>query len=148
MSGSEQKILGAISKTKNMPIVDIIVEALQKLNLGRGGTSLQAIKQYIRDSRHDLDPEKSNKVLKKALKKALADGLIVQIKGNGAVGSFRLGNKFTTKKVEKTEAETVPTRKVGRPRKEQLKENHNKAVIKKRARLPKSEPQRSTKAKK
>ena len=55
----------------------------------RGGSSVQAIKKFIA-SNYQLDAEKISPFIKRYLKKAVASGLLVQTKGKGACGSFRL----------------------------------------------------------
>jgi hypothetical protein len=55
----------------------------------RGGSSLQAIKKYIA-ANYKVDSEKLSPFIKKYLKTAVASGELVQTKGKGASGSFRL----------------------------------------------------------
>ena len=55
----------------------------------RGGSSVQAIKKFIA-ANYQLDSEKISPFIKRYLKKAVASGLLVQTKGKGACGSFRL----------------------------------------------------------
>jgi hypothetical protein len=55
----------------------------------RGGSSLQAIKKYIA-ANYKVDSEKLSPFIKKYLKSAVASGELVQTKGKGASGSFRL----------------------------------------------------------
>jgi hypothetical protein len=66
----------------------------------RGGSSLQAIKKYIA-ANYKVDSEKLSPFIKKYLKTAVASGELVQTKGKGASGSFRLA-------AAKPEKETVP----------------------------------------
>jgi hypothetical protein len=55
----------------------------------RGGSSLQAIKKYIA-ANYKVDSEKLSPFIKKYLKSAVASGELVQTKGKGASGSFKL----------------------------------------------------------
>jgi hypothetical protein len=55
----------------------------------RGGSSLQAIKKYIA-ANYKVDSEKLAPFIKKYLKTAVVSGELVQTKGKGASGSFRL----------------------------------------------------------
>lgn len=55
----------------------------------RGGSSLQAIKKYI-SATYKVDAEKIAPFIKKYLKSAVDSGALVQTKGKGAAGSFKL----------------------------------------------------------
>ncbi|XP_021201719.3 histone H1.1, embryonic-like [Helicoverpa armigera] len=66
----------------------MINQALMDLN-SRKGVSLYAIKKYIQE-KYNVDTEKLNFHMKKYLKKAVEEGKIVQMKGIGASGSFKL----------------------------------------------------------
>lgn len=57
----------------------------------RGGSSLQAIKKYVA-STYKVDAEKLAPFIKKYLKAAVANGELVQTKGKGASGSFKLAS--------------------------------------------------------
>jgi hypothetical protein len=71
----------------------------------RGGSSLQAIKKYIA-ANYKVDSEKLSPFIKKYLKFAVASGELVQTKGKGASGSFRLA----AAKPEKVAVNDAPTR--------------------------------------
>ena len=71
----------------------------------RGGSSLQAIKKYIA-ANYKVDSEKLSPFIKKYLKTAVASGELVQTKGKGASGSFKLA----APKTEKAAAPTAPAR--------------------------------------
>ena len=58
----------------------------------RGGSSLHAIKKYIA-ANYKADAEKLAPLIKKYLKSAVATGTLVQPKGKGASGSFKLAAK-------------------------------------------------------
>lgn len=93
----------------------MIVQALVDLK-SRKGVSLYAIKKYIAE-RYNVDTEKLNYHIKKSIKSAVEDKTIIQTKGIGATGSFRLApikeNKPKTKKPkkEKTEKTNDPEKK-------------------------------------
>ncbi|XP_038217602.1 histone H1.1, embryonic-like [Zerene cesonia] len=66
----------------------------------RKGTSLYAIKKFISE-KYQVDAEKISYIIKKYLKTAVEAGTIIQIKGIGASGSFKLAtikNKIEKKK--------------------------------------------------
>jgi hypothetical protein len=78
----------------------MVVNAIKSLK-ERGGSSLQAIKKYIA-ANYKVDSEKLSPFIKKYLKTAVASGELVQTKGKGASGSFKLA-------AAKTEKAVVPT---------------------------------------
>ncbi|EAT35970.1 AAEL011906-PA [Aedes aegypti] len=70
------------------PVNDMVVAALNALK-ERHGTSLQAVKKYI-GANYKCDLTKLSPFIKKALKSGVAKGALVQTKGTGASGSFKL----------------------------------------------------------
>jgi hypothetical protein len=82
----------------------MVVNAISSLK-ERGGYSLQAIKKYIA-ANYKVDSEKLSPFIKKYLKTAVASGELVQTKGKGASGSFKLA----AVKTEKPAAAAAPTR--------------------------------------
>jgi len=66
----------------------MVANAIKSLK-ERGGSSLQAIKKYIA-ANYKVDSEKLSPFIKKYLKTAVASGELVQTKGKGASGSFKL----------------------------------------------------------
>ncbi|KDR09288.1 histone H1-like [Zootermopsis nevadensis] len=69
---------------------EMVVNAIKSLK-ERGGSSLQAIKKYIA-ANYKVDSEKLAPFIKKYLKTAVASGELVQTKGKGASGSFKLSS--------------------------------------------------------
>lgn len=67
---------------------DMVLAAIKNLK-ERGGSSLQAIKKYIA-ANYKVDAEKLAPFIRKCLKSAVASGTLVQTKGKGASGSFKL----------------------------------------------------------
>ena len=74
----------------------MVNNAIQNLK-ERGGSSLQAIKKYI-TATYKVDAEKFAPFIKKYLKSSVASGALVQTKGKGASGSFKLASTAVTKK--------------------------------------------------
>lgn len=70
------------------PVNDMVVAALKTLK-ERHGTSLQAVKKYI-GANYQCDVTKLSTFIKKSLKNGVANGKLVQTKGTGASGSFKL----------------------------------------------------------
>ncbi|CAL1282307.1 unnamed protein product [Larinioides sclopetarius] len=94
----------------------------------RGGSSLQAIKKHI-SSEYKVDIDRLTPFIKKYLKSAVAAGTLVQTKGKGANGSFKLSAsgqktkepKKTVKKVKKEGAASpkkakAPAKKTAKPK--------------------------------
>lgn len=76
--------------------------AIQNLK-ERGGSSLQAIKKYI-SATYKIDGEKFAPFIRKYLKASVISGALVQTKGKGASGSFKLASTAVTKKAVSTTA--------------------------------------------
>ncbi|CAH2084220.1 unnamed protein product [Euphydryas editha] len=94
---------------KKMSTKEMIHQALVDLK-SRKGTSLQAIKKYIED-KYKVDVEKINYLIKKNIKQSVELGTIVQVKGVGASGSFKLGaGKDKLDKKKKIEKKTEQTK--------------------------------------
>jgi histone H1/5 len=84
------------------PVAEMVIAAITALK-ERGGSSLQAIKKYLA-ANYKVEPEKLAQFIKKFIKAAVINGTLVQVKGKGASGSFKLAKaagekKKTTKKV-------------------------------------------------
>ncbi|XP_045522914.1 histone H1-like [Pieris brassicae] len=73
---------------------DMVNSAIKELK-ERSGSSLQAIKKYIA-SNYSLDAERLAPFIRKYLKRAVASGTLIQTKGKGASGSFKIDSKSGT----------------------------------------------------
>ena len=73
---------------KKITTKEMIHQALVDLK-SRKGTSMYAIKKYI-EEKYQVDVEKINYLIKKYIKTSVELGTIVQTKGIGASGSFKL----------------------------------------------------------
>ncbi|XP_064637709.1 histone H1A, sperm-like [Lineus longissimus] len=84
-----------VKKTKvaatHPPIAAMVNEAIKNLK-DRKGSSLAAIKKYI-NANYKCDAAKLAPFIRKYLKKAVVDGTLIQTKGVGAAGSFKLKGK-------------------------------------------------------
>ena len=114
------------------PTADMVNTAIKTLK-ERGGSSLQAIKKYIA-ANYKVDVDKLAPFIKKYLKSAVTKGALIQTKGKGATGSFKLS---AAKKVEK---------KVAKPKKPAAKKvkTPKKAVKPKKGAAPKKEKKAKT----
>ncbi|WP_457844077.1 histone H1/H5 family protein, partial [Staphylococcus aureus] len=80
---------------------------------------LQAIKKYV-SANYKVDAEKMSPFIKKYLKSAVVSGTLVQTKGKGASGSFKLASSATAKTASSSGESKVKAAKktgnVGRPK--------------------------------
>jgi histone H1/5 len=81
------------------PTAQMVNAAIKNLK-ERGGSSLQAIKKYIAAT-YKIDAEKLAPFIRKYLKSAVTAGKLVQTKGKGASGSFKLSQAVAAPKKEK-----------------------------------------------
>ncbi|XP_061395376.1 histone H1.2-like [Musca vetustissima] len=78
-------------------MVDAAIKTLKE----RGGSSLPAIKKYLA-STYKVDAQKLAPFIKKYLKSAVASGKLIQTKGKGASGSFKLSASASKEPKAKT----------------------------------------------
>lgn len=88
--GGQKKAKNTKSKPSHPPTSEMVNSAIKNLK-ERGGSSLQAIKKYV-SANYKVDAEKLSPFIKKYLKSAVASGGLVQTKGKGASGSFKLSS--------------------------------------------------------
>jgi hypothetical protein len=134
-----KKTKSAAKKPRNKPVhprtSEMVWNAINSLK-ERGGSSLQAIKKHIA-ANYKVDSEKLSPFIKKYLKNAVASGELLQTKGKGASGSFKLaaaktektaaparGRAVSAPKVRKQSAAKV--KKAKAPKKAALKSTENK----------------------
>ncbi|XP_012229239.1 histone H1B-like [Linepithema humile] len=85
---SKSKIKSNQQKKSQPPTSEMVTAAIKDLK-DRKGSSLQAIKKYI-VANYKMDAEKVAPFIKRYLKTAVTSGAVVQTKGKGASGSFKL----------------------------------------------------------
>lgn len=157
--GKKAKAVGATKKkvaktTPSHPPVAQMVNAAIKALKERGGSSTQAIKKYI-SSTYKIDAEKKSKFIGKYLKSAVASGALVQTKGKGASGSFKLAGSGEAKsaaapKAKKTSAskpKKSPAKKTAAPKAKKTKKPPTAAKSPK-PKVAKAKPASTPKAKK
>ncbi|XP_036309024.1 histone H1t [Pipistrellus kuhlii] len=83
-------LAGVNRKTPSPSVSKVITEALS-LSQERAGMSLAALKKVLAAAGYDVD--KNNSRIKLVLKSLVSKGTLVQTKGTGASGSFRLSKK-------------------------------------------------------
>jgi hypothetical protein len=138
-----KKTKSATKKPRTKPVhprtSEMVGNAIKSLK-ERGGSSLQAIKKYIA-ANYKVDSEKLSPFIKKYLKTAVASGELVQTKGKGASGSFKLA----AAKTEKAAVPVAPAR--GRAASAPKVKKQSAAKVKK-AKAPKKAAVKSTEKKK
>lgn len=95
------------SAIKNTPTVrKMVTEALESLK-DRQGSSLVAIKKKMTEL-FNVDPSQIASHIKKFIKTSLLDGTLIQTKGNGASGSFKLAKKARNSRNQKENQNKTP----------------------------------------
>jgi len=110
------------------PVSEMVVAAIKTLK-ERGGSSLQAIKKYLA-AQYKVDVEKLSPFIKKYLKGAVVKGQLLQTKGKGASGSFKLPAAAKKEKAapKKSASKPKPAKKSGVKK---AKSPAKKSVVKK-----------------
>ncbi|RVE41303.1 hypothetical protein evm_014047, partial [Chilo suppressalis] len=92
-AGGPKKPKAKPTHPKTSEMVNNAIKELKE----RSGSSLQAIKKYIA-ARYSVDAEKLAPFIRKYLKSAVESGTLIQTKGKGASGSFKLESKSAASK--------------------------------------------------
>ncbi|KAI4498926.1 hypothetical protein M0802_006101 [Mischocyttarus mexicanus] len=110
------------NKPTHPSTTEMIISAIQNLK-ERNGSSFQAIKKYI-STNYVIEMEKYIPFVKKCLKSGLASGALIQTKGKGIAGSFKLGTSTSNKtkskslrKIDKTISSARSPKKSPNPKK-------------------------------
>eukprot|EP00794_Sanderia_malayensis_P002940 gene2940-biopygen2601 len=106
MEAAKKKTTAAKKPAQHPAYKEMVVEALRSLH-ERNGSSRQKISQYLVQNFKCSD-DAVKRHLKLALKKMLVDGAIIQSKGVGASGSFKLAAKKPAAKPVKKAATKKP----------------------------------------
>ncbi|XP_016121475.1 histone H1.4 [Sinocyclocheilus grahami] len=102
------------AKKSGASVSDLILKVLSS-SKERGGVSLVALKKALAASGYDV--ERNNSRIKLAVKRLVASGRLIQTKGTGASGSFKIGSKAATKpkKPKKTKAKSAKRKTAKKP---------------------------------
>lgn len=139
-------------------MVDAAISSLKE----RKGSSLAAIKKYVA-ANFKVDIVRLAPFIRKYLKKAVADGKLVQVKGTGASGSFKLSQaakkepkkkspkkpkakKDKKEKAKKPKAKKTPTKKP-KAKKTPTKKPKTKSTSKAKSPKKATKPKKTTKPK-
>ena len=144
MSSGTDKVMAKATKAKSAtkpsnPPTSVMVESAISSLKERKGSSLIAIKKYIATN-YKVDPVKHSHYIKKALTSAVAKKTILQVKGVGASGSFKLA-KVEVKpknKAAKPKSASKKAKTPSKPKKKTVKSVTKKATPKKKAEKSKS----------
>lgn len=122
-------------KANHPATADMVNSAIGTLK-ERGGSSLQAIKKYMVVN-YQIDAERLAPFIKKYLRSAVTNGGLIQVKGKGASGSFKL--PVTTKKIKATtkSGEKKVVKKVKTSDKKKAPKSPKKKSVAKKAASPK-----------
>ncbi|CAK6439104.1 unnamed protein product [Pipistrellus nathusii] len=102
-------LAGVNRKTPSPSVSKVITEALA-LSQERAGMSLAALKKALAAAGYDVD--KNNSRIKLVLKSLVSKGTLVQTKGTGASGSFRLSKKAAPELVKVKKAASAKSKKL------------------------------------
>ncbi|XP_070498087.1 histone H1B-like [Chironomus tepperi] len=111
------------------PVSEMVVNAVKTLK-ERGGSSLQAIKKFL-VAQYKVDVDKLAPFIKKFLKSAVEKGQLLQVKGKGASGSFKLPAAAKKEKVVKKAAEKKPKKAAAAKPKKTGEKKVKKTIAKK-----------------
>merc|ERR1711879_740371 len=125
MGTTAAKKPAAKKKPMTHPTYAIMIADAIKALKSRKGSSRQAIAKHIQAQHKDLANFNSN--LRMAMKAAMAKGTIVQTKGTGVSGSFKLG------KVEKPKKKVVAKKPAAKKAKKPAAKKAKKPAAKKPA---------------
>merc|ERR1712045_699979 len=98
------------------PKTTVMIVAAVKALKDRKGSSLAAIKKHIA-ANNKVDIAKLAPFVKKGIKSLVEKKVLVQTKGKGASGSFKLGKEEKPKKVAKKKPAKKTAKKAKKPKK-------------------------------
>ena len=124
----------APKKVAEHPTYAVMVSAAITSMKDRKGSSKQAIEKYI-CANYKVGPN-YNGPLKMALKKGVESGALVQTKGKGASGSFKVAKVEKPAAVKKPVAKKSPTKKPAAKKPAAKKPAAKKAPVKKSPKKP------------
>ncbi|XP_064408670.1 histone H1.2-like [Latimeria chalumnae] len=115
MKALKKKKVAAVSKSKKSPSGPPVSELVMKIvaaNKERKGVSLAALKKALESGGYDV--KKRNNFLKQAVRRLVEKGMLLQVKGCGASGSFKV-NKPQQQQVAKKAVKKTAVSKVKKP---------------------------------
>ncbi len=135
MSASAAKPKTKKAVPSHPPFLLMIKDAIKDLK-ERNGSSRQAIIKKICSTHPKIDPKMCTTRVRLGLKSAVAKGLLVQVKGTGASGSFKLSEK----------AKAIEPAKAKKPVAKKAPAKAKKAAVAKPKKVAKKSPAKVKKA--
>ncbi|XP_041627479.1 histone H1.4-like [Vulpes lagopus] len=129
-----QKSAGAAKRKASGPPVSELITKAVATSKERSGVSLAALKKALAAAGYDV--EKNNSRIKLGLKSLVSKGTLVQTKGTGASGSFKLNKKAASGEAKKA-AETGTPKKSAKKTPKKAKMPAAATVTKKVTKSPK-----------
>jgi len=123
-------------------VADMVNSAISNLK-ERGGSSLQAIKKYIAGN-YKVDVEKLAPFIRRYLKAGVGNGSLVQTKGKGASGSFKLSTAAPKPKKEKAAKKGRKPKEAGEKKQTKKAAAKPKKAGEKKAAKPKKTAEKKT----
>lgn len=127
-------------------VADMVNKAIKCLK-NRKGSSLYAIKKYLVSNYQSIDLKRLTPFIRRYLRRAVANGILLQKKGKGARGSFKLPYPIRKKRLGKAckTCKTCNGRKRRRPNKPKdakslkitIKKSKAKHDVKRKEKVPK-----------
>ena len=133
---SPKKAKKPVKTAEHPKYIDMIKAAIGALK-ERNGSSRQAIEKYIK-ANYKINEVGSH--LKLALKKGVQSGALLQSKGTGASGSFKLNKAVKEEKPKKKPAAKKPAAKKPPQRNQRLR--RTKSLQRRNQRLKRQQPKR------
>ncbi|XP_021360077.1 histone H1-delta-like [Mizuhopecten yessoensis] len=94
---------------------DMVIKAITALKERKGSSRKAMIKYIMANYKVGTDENKVNTRVKTALKSGVAKGALKQVKGTGASGSFKVGEKVKATKPKKPAAKKAAVKKPKKP---------------------------------
>merc|ERR1712026_77863 len=123
------------AKPAHPPTASMVMAAVKALKETKG-SSLPAIKKYIA-ANYKCDIVKLSPFVRKAIKSLVEKKKLVQTKGTGASGSFKLNKEEKAKKVAKPKKKAAPKKKAGPKKAASKPKTPNKAKTPKKPKAAK-----------
>ena len=148
MSGSPKAAKKTAKTVEHPTYGEMVSQAITQLK-DRKGSSKAAILKYIQSNFKGV-PEDCNHYVKNALKKGVTSGALKQVKGTGASGSFKVGEKVKAPKKPKTTTTKKSPKKAAakKPTVKKVKGKTTPKKVKKAPAAKKSTPKKKPAAKK
>ncbi|XP_071831979.1 histone H1.4-like [Apostichopus japonicus] len=133
LNSNTRKMSAVVAKRPAQPsTLDMIVKAITTRHEARG-SSVAGIKSTLQAM--EFDTKKKNTLINSALKRGVATGVLKQVKGVGATGTFKIDTN-SAKAAEKAKAQKEKERAKTAAKKQ--KEKEKKAAVREKAKAKKA----------